>query len=59
LMKSELAKTATLRLQTVGYVEFEDVMTKTFDDIINGTDAKTALASASTQLEDAWSKYRQ
>ncbi|MFS0795048.1 extracellular solute-binding protein [Microbacterium sp. 1P10AE] len=59
LMKSELADTATLRLQTVGYVEFEDVMTKTFDDIINGTDAKTALASASTQLDDAWSKYRQ
>lgn len=59
LMKSELANTATLRLQTVGYVEFEDVMTKTFDDIINGTDAQTALASASTQLDDAWSKYRQ
>ncbi|MFB3978805.1 MULTISPECIES: ABC transporter substrate-binding protein [Microbacterium] len=59
LMKSELATTATLRLQTVGYVEFEDIMTKTFDDIINGTDAKTALASATTQLDDAWAKYRQ
>lgn len=59
LMKYELANTATLRLQTVGYVEFEDIMTKTFDDIINGTDAKTALESASSQLEDAWAKYRQ
>lgn len=58
LMKSELAHTSTLRLQTVGYVEFEDIMTKTFDDIINGTDAKTALASASSQLDDAWAKYR-
>jgi multiple sugar transport system substrate-binding protein len=58
LMKSELQNTATLRLKTVGYVEFEDIMTKTFDDIINGTDAKTALGSASSQLNDAWAKYR-
>lgn len=58
LMKSELASTATLRLQTVGYVEFEDVMTKTFDDIINGTDPSTALKTASGQLTDAWAKYK-
>lgn len=58
LMRSDLASTATLRLQSVGYVEFEDIMTKTFDDIINGTDATTALASASSQLTDAWAKYQ-
>ncbi|WP_223694082.1 ABC transporter substrate-binding protein [Leifsonia poae] len=58
LMKSELAHTATLRLQTVGYVEFEDIMTKTFDDIINGADASTALTTATSQLTDAWAKYK-
>jgi ABC-type glycerol-3-phosphate transport system substrate-binding protein len=58
LMKSDLSNTATLRLQNVGYVEFEDIMTKTFDDIINGTDAKTALTSASSQLTDTWAKYK-
>jgi multiple sugar transport system substrate-binding protein len=58
LMKYELANTATLRLQTVGYVEFEDVMTSTFDDIINGTSTATALQSASSQLADAWAKFK-
>ena len=58
LIKYELANTATLRLQTVGYVEFEDIMTTTFDDIINGTDASTALDSASSQLTDAWAKFQ-
>lgn len=58
LMKYELDNTATLRLQTVGYVEFEDTLTKAFSDIINGTDADTALQKASDQLDDAWSKYR-
>lgn len=58
LMKYELANTATLRLQTVGYVEFEDVLTKTFDDIINGTDASTALENATSELDDAWAKYQ-
>jgi multiple sugar transport system substrate-binding protein len=58
LMKYELANTATLRVQTVGYVEFEDIMTKTFSDIINGTDAAKALGTASNQLTDAWAKFK-
>jgi len=58
LIKYELAHTAVLRLQTVGYVEFEDVMTHAFDDIINGADVVKTLKSASDQLTDAWSKYQ-
>jgi multiple sugar transport system substrate-binding protein len=58
LIKYELANTSTLRLQTVGYVEFEDVMTKTFGDIINGTDAQKALTSANADLEEAWAKFQ-
>lgn len=58
LIKYELAHTSVLRLQTVGYVEFEDIMTHTFDDIINGADVTKTLQSASSQLSDAWSKYQ-
>jgi ABC-type glycerol-3-phosphate transport system substrate-binding protein len=58
LIRSELENTATLRLQTVGYVEFEDVMTKTFSDIINGTSATQALQTAAGDLDEAWSRYR-
>lgn len=59
LMQYELDNTATLRVQTVGYVEFEDIIGKTFSDIINGADAKAALDSANQQLVDAWEKYQQ
>jgi multiple sugar transport system substrate-binding protein len=58
LMKSELAHTSIQRLQTVGYVEFEDVMTRTFSDIINGADTKKALQAASDELDSAWEKFR-
>lgn len=58
LMRYELANTATLRVQTVGYVEFEADLTTAFDDIINGTDAATALKTAQDKLNDEWSKYR-
>ncbi|MDQ1550997.1 MAG: arabinogalactan oligomer / maltooligosaccharide transport system substrate-binding protein [Actinomycetota bacterium] len=58
LMKSELKNTAILRLKTVGYVEFENIITKTYDDIINGADVKASLASATTQLKSAWATYK-
>jgi hypothetical protein len=58
LIKYELAHTAVLRLQTVGYVEFEDVMTHAFDDIINGADVQKALTGATSELSSAWSKYQ-
>ncbi|MFC0682191.1 ABC transporter substrate-binding protein [Lysobacter korlensis] len=58
LMKFELENTSTLRLQTVGYVEFEDVMTRTFSDIINGADAGEALATAESELDEAWESFR-
>jgi multiple sugar transport system substrate-binding protein len=58
LIKYELAHTTALRLQTVGYVEFEDIMTHAFDDIINGADVKKALTGASSELSSAWSKYQ-
>jgi ABC-type glycerol-3-phosphate transport system substrate-binding protein len=58
IIKNELASTATVRVKTVGYIEFEAIMQRTYDDIINGTPASKALESASSQLDAAWRKYR-
>lgn len=58
LLAHEISTTARVRLKTVGYIEFEDVMTKTFNDIINGTSAKDALDKAQGDLEKAWAKYK-
>lgn len=58
LMKSELANSAILRVKTVGYVEFEDSMTKAYDDIINGADVTATLKGASTDITSAWAKYQ-
>ncbi|WP_426593549.1 ABC transporter substrate-binding protein [Cellulomonas sp. McL0617] len=53
----ESSNTAVNRLATTGYVEFEDIMGRTFADIRNGADAKTSLESASAELERAWAPY--
>lgn len=58
IIKTELAETATVRVKTAGYVEFESIMTRAFDDIINGTPAPRALEKASSDLDAAWAKYR-
>lgn len=58
IIKYELENTATVRVKTAGYVEFEGIMTRTFDDIINGTPANKALSKASSDLNAAWAKYR-
>ncbi|RKR75869.1 ABC transporter substrate-binding protein [Frondihabitans australicus] len=58
LMKYELANTAIIRLKSVGFVEFENLITKAYDDIINGADVKTTLSSTSAQLKSAWAQYK-
>jgi multiple sugar transport system substrate-binding protein len=58
IIKYELANTATVRVKTAGYIEFESIMTRTFDDIINGTPASKALSKASSDLTSAWAKYQ-
>lgn len=54
----ETTNTAVPRLQTVGYVEFEEILGRAFSDIANGTDPATALNSASDELTAAWAKYK-
>jgi multiple sugar transport system substrate-binding protein len=58
LMKYELAHTAILRLKTVGYIEFENIITNAYDDIINGADVTTTLANASANLKTTWAEYK-
>lgn len=58
IIKYELAHSATTRLKTVGYIEFESIMTTAYDDIIDGTPASSALQTASQQLAAAWAKYK-
>jgi multiple sugar transport system substrate-binding protein len=58
IIKYELANTATVRVKTAGYVEFEGIMTRAFDDVINGTPADKALSKASSDLTAAWAKYK-
>lgn len=55
----ETANTAVNRLQTVGYLEFEEILNRAFADIRNGTDATEALQSASDELTTAWAKYKE
>lgn len=54
----ESANTALPRPVSVGYIQFEEVLTKAFADIRNGADAKTRLDQASQQLTDAWKAIR-
>jgi len=58
LMKYELAHTAILRLKTVGYIEFENIITNAYDDIIDGADVTTTLANASANLKTTWAEYK-
>jgi ABC-type glycerol-3-phosphate transport system substrate-binding protein len=58
LMKYELAHTAVLRLKTVGYIEFENIITNAYDDIIDGANVASTLQSASANLKSAWAIYQ-
>lgn len=54
----ETSNTAVPRLQTVGFVEFEEIIGRAFSDVANGADPAAALESASSELETAWAQYR-
>jgi ABC-type glycerol-3-phosphate transport system substrate-binding protein len=58
LLAYETATTAVNRVATVGYIEFEEILERTFADIRNGTPAAQALQAATTELDTAWSPYR-
>ncbi|SDT43881.1 ABC transporter substrate-binding protein [Microlunatus soli] len=58
IISYQSAQTSVPRLQTPGYIEFEDIIGRTFADVSNGIAPRRALASAQEQLEAAWQQYR-
>lgn len=53
LVEYELANTAVGRPRSVGYIQFEEVMTRAFEDIRNGLDVRETLEGAQSELSDA------
>lgn len=53
LVEYELANTAVGRPRSVGYIQFEEIMTRAFEDIRNGLDVRDTLAGAQSELSDA------
>jgi multiple sugar transport system substrate-binding protein len=57
LVEYALGHSSVSRPKTVGFVDFESTLNKAFADIRNGTDPKTRLADADTELDRAFEKY--
>lgn len=53
----ELANTSVTRPNTIGYVEFEEILNRAFADIRNGAEPHSTLETAQKQLENAWKVY--
>ena len=56
LILHELEETARIRPPTRGYIQFEDILGRAFEDIRNGSDPAPTLERAQSQLERAWSR---
>lgn len=58
VITEETTNTAVPRASTIGYIEFEEILGRTFSDIANGADAADALAAAESELTTAWKQYK-
>ncbi len=56
LVRYELANTAVHRPRTIGWVDFEQIMNKSFSDVRNGADATNTLKAADKQLRIVFSR---
>jgi multiple sugar transport system substrate-binding protein len=54
----EARNTAVARPQTPGYLEFEDILATTLEDIRNGSDPAPALDAAVQRIDRALARYR-
>lgn len=59
IMSYETANTAVNRVATVGFIEFDKIMTDAYADIVNGGDVTEVLDRASHDLTTAWAVYKQ
>ncbi len=53
LVEHELANTAVVRPRSIGYIVFEEIMTRAFEDIRNGQDVSATLDAAQSELSEA------
>lgn len=58
LLQYELKNTARARPKTPGYLEWEDLLSTTFEDIRNGANPEEALRKAEARIESTLQKYR-
>ena len=58
LLGHELNTTAHHRPRSIGYVDFETTINKTFSDIRNGADVSESLRDANEQLDQLLQRYR-
>ena len=58
LLRYELAHSVVHRPTSVGYTQFEDIMTDMFSNVRNGADAGDQLHDASRQLSSAWAHLK-
>jgi len=54
----EAANTAVIRARTPAFLEFEEILLDTFEDIRNGADPKASLQMAESRIERAMARYR-
>lgn len=59
LLNGEITDTAVHRPRSVGYVDFETQLNKTFSDIRNGGDVDELLDKANDRLDDLMKRYRE
>lgn len=57
LIQYELANTAQHRPKSPGYLEWESILSATFEDIRNGADPETALRQAESRIQGQLQKY--
>ena len=51
LVEYELANTSVVRPRSIGYIQFEEIMGRAFEDIRNGLDVRETLERAQSDLE--------
>ena len=51
LVEYELANTSVVRPRSIGYIQFEEIMGRAFEDIRNGLDVRETLERAQSELE--------
>jgi ABC-type glycerol-3-phosphate transport system substrate-binding protein len=58
LIEHELGTTAVVRPTSVGYIQFEEIMTRAFEDIRNGLDVTEVLETAQSELDEALARLQ-